>query len=305
MKKGNLLFLHRVYPRNAGDWYSCPAHYFEFDAPITCTDITALPEDFDLSGFSAIVVGGGGLLANATFERSIRQVAALSATQRILWGVGLNTHYLAKQILFNTPFRERVQYRFYELLKMRSIFKAPSIIKPSTESHDLSILREFNLAGIRDWLPECRWVPCASCLHPIFDEYRSTRPKYDVVVFENREFCRVAWNGSPRYANFGASLREVIRFLSSGETILTSSYHGAYWGILLGRKVVTVPWSSKFRYFKHPLTLCESPRQIGDCLRRARAYPNALEECRRANYEFAAEVSKLLGIAVAPKFSIA
>jgi len=42
------------------------------------------------------------------------------------------------------------------------------------------------------------------------------------------------------------NLDEVIAYIASGATVVTSSYHSMYWGFLLGRNFVSVPFGSKF-----------------------------------------------------------
>ena len=85
----------------------------------------------------------------------------------------------------------------------------------------------------------------------------------------------------------------VLEFLASGSVILTSSYHGVYWGTLLNRRVIAFPFSSKFSYFKHgvPLVTADDWKQQ---LKVARNYSNALIECRQANESFARDVVALL-----------
>ena len=106
-----------------------------------------------------------------------------------------------------------------------------------------------DLVGIRDYDVGLPWVPCASCMHPEFDRPRS--PKHEVVVFSHKKF-RLNIKGLPTFTNKEVDFRAVLDFLGSGETILTSSFHGAYWGTLLGRKVLAFPFSSKFFWLKAP-----------------------------------------------------
>jgi exopolysaccharide biosynthesis predicted pyruvyltransferase EpsI len=90
-----------------------------------------------------------------------------------------------------------------------------------------------------------------------------------------------------------ASWEETIKFIQSCEAIVTNSFHGAYWATLLKRKVVAIPTSSKFFSFKHPVVLRDlSDWQSG--LSDARIFDDALEECVRANLEFASSVIDFL-----------
>jgi exopolysaccharide biosynthesis predicted pyruvyltransferase EpsI len=90
------------------------------------------------------------------------------------------------------------------------------------------------------------------------------------------------------------SFSRVIEFLASGEVIVTSSYHGAYWGTLLNRRIILInAFSSKFHGFKHQPPLA-SEGSWKSKLAEARNYPEALAECRGANLRFSEKVRALL-----------
>lgn len=102
----------------------------------------------------------------------------------------------------------------------------------------------------RDWMPELsRRVPCASCMHPAFDEVLDAKPQHDVVRYSAARRVEVqAPSDAPHMTNEDGTIEEAIAFLASGRKVITSSYHGAYWAQLLGRDVETVSWGSKFDY---------------------------------------------------------
>ena len=87
---------------------------------------------------------------------------------------------------------------------------------------------------------------------------------------------------------------QTIELLGSAETIITNSYHGAYWGALLGRKViVTEPWSTKFYGFKHMPYLLTKLQTWNDIIDDVPTYPNALEECVQITKNYWQEVQQL------------
>ena len=72
---------------------------------------------------------------------------------------------------------------------------------------------------------------------------------------------------------------------NSGETVITNSFHGTYWALLLKRKVVCIPFSSKFYGFRYPPAYCTD----GDwrkAARQASVRPDALEDARHHNLKF-------------------
>lgn len=160
----------------------------------------------------------------------------------------------------------------------------------------------FDLVGLREWTPEReamdgRYVPCVSCMSRLFD--RGYRPTREAVRFVNAEraitqgYCMDA-SDLPTMTN-ASPLETVIPFLASGEVVVTNSYHGAFWATLLGRKVVCVPYSSKFHWFKFPPAMSDSGNDWRRKAEQARVYPEALEDCRRVNREFYRRVMEVAG----------
>lgn len=133
----------------------------------------------------------------------------------------------------------------------------------------------FDLAGTRDYGTWKNWVPCVSCKSSLFDkDYDVTHSK---VYYGHKKLK--PFDKKPYMDNEHRSFEDVISFLASGETVVTSSYHGVYWAMLLGKKVEMHPFGSKFSYFKY-----EPGKQPIDFL----------EECRDANDHFYLRVMELI-----------
>jgi hypothetical protein len=217
-----IINLHVVDPENIGDLYSAPARYFKFpgfqvevrDILQLETLIQELTRTQDTTKVH-VIIGGGGLLFKK-FLSEFQRLPELSKNGRLIaWGVGAQ------------------QYSE----------------KPPQKAFDYSqYLQKFDVVGIRDFPAPYHWVPCASCLHPAFDKPRSV--KHEVVVFSHKKF-RIRVQNLPFMTNQSSDFEKILDFLGSGETVLTSSYHGVYWSLLLGRKVIAVPFTSKFFTLKH------------------------------------------------------
>lgn len=129
-------------------------------------------------------------------------------------------------------------------------------------------------------------MPCASCMSPLFDkEYKI---EHDVVEYRNTrhidDMPTPHWPISSNRSTF----EEAIAFIGSGKTVLTNSYHGAYWATLLGREAVIIdqPNRAKFYGYKHqPAVGMRDTRRV---------FPNALEECREANIRFNEKVQQVI-----------
>ncbi len=246
----------RADPTNCGDWWSLPARYFTFPSHDNVVDINDWGPDTHFAGTA--ILGGGGLIGPAFSHLE----SMLDRPEIICVGWGLGENMLDDK---------------------RSGYVSGAAALPDYVSR-------FRLLGIRDVIDGFRWVPCASCMHPVFSGHHEI--KHEIVVFEHKRLP-LGIDGLPRMTNQGNDIDAIVRFIASGKTVVTNSYHGAYWAILLGRPCVTIPFSSKFYRMKHPPHLCphDEWRQGVD---KARVYESALAESRKANVDFYADVMDLL-----------
>lgn len=215
-------------------------------------------ETFYGSDSKVSVFGGGGMLTSGIGDLLYR--ARKEASRSVLWGVGTNYRDCQAPII-------------------------PSWVK------------DFTLVGIRDWGVEgFEYVPCASCMHPLFND-PAPAPSIPVVVYAHHSFP-IPKLHLPYLTNgiFGDSMDTVIKFLSFGKTVVTNSYHGAYWAMLLGRSVVLwEPNTSKYFHFKHQPVQCNKPEELEEALAIATPPPSGyLEECRSINMAFKERVMEVI-----------
>lgn len=155
-----------------------------------------------------------------------------------------------------------------------------------------SIIPKFDLLGVRDYGIGLRYVPCVTCKSNLFDKEYNIKNEY--VLYTNKFSSNVNIPGIIKQDNEINSMEDVIHFLGSAETIITTSYHGVYWGLLLGRKVIALPFNSKFYSFKYSPLLIELNDVKRNLKNGKRAPKEYLEECRNLNDEFYEEVKDLL-----------
>lgn len=86
-------------------------------------------------------------------------------------------------------------------------------------------------------------TPCPSCRHPAFQA--PPPPTHGIVYYENPNIATL--DGVPKRDNVTGNFRDAIDHIASGGTVVTSSYHGAYWASLMGRKIVVIGDRRKFR----------------------------------------------------------
>jgi Polysaccharide pyruvyl transferase len=231
-------------------------------APCTYFPDIGYTEDINeyKSSNEQIILGGGGIFY-PPFKPLIQQIINKSK-KSIIWGAGTNTH------------------------------------DSGVSCNYCENVTDCDLVGMRDYNCGFEWVPCASCMSPLFSDQQISNPLHEYVIYMhyNFKFDILRGNsllaGTPIHHNHNTSLSEVVKFLSGAQTVITNTYHGVYWATLLNKKVILYrPFSNKFMFMKHPPTviqqLCDI--EIVDAV----SYPNALTECRKANVNFYNKVKNL------------
>jgi len=158
--------------------------------------------------------------------------------------------------------------------------------------HYLRDFDTFDLVGCRDWGSPYRWVPCVSCMSPLFDKLKDTRIVHEVVVYEG--WVSPIYSPYPTMANHAMNgLIRCLRHIASGAIVVTNSYHGIYWAHLLGRKAAGI-WlaNSKFPVMRYPVPNSDNVKDaIANAIAPGVGY---LAECRAATLAFRQEVNKVL-----------
>lgn len=241
---------HRKLTRNVGDRWCNPSRYFQFENLYNC-ELTQkkLPINNNI-----IIIGGGGLV-HKKFIRSIEDHLNQHPRLSVIWGIGHN-------------------------------FNEKHFSKTKLNNYYPEWLLKCSLVGIRDWIDglHARYLPCASCMHDAFSECYEV--KNEVVYFTHSKKSKYIYESSDIHmTNSNLDINEVIKFLGSANIIVTDSYHGAYWGQLLGKDVKVVSWSTKFKSMKYPPTFIDNIRGWKHT-KKSYVPENFLIECRNLNKEF-------------------
>lgn len=136
------------------------------------------------------------------------------------------------------------------------------------------------------------FVPCVSAMNAAFDA--PADPQHDVVVFSHAtksDGLQVPDN-IPHISNHGGTAERAIAHIASGETVVTNSYHGTYWALLLRRKVLCLPFKDKFNHFPQTPAMSSIEDWQKD-LGKAYRPDDTLEEARVLNQQFFEKVMNL------------
>jgi len=256
----NAIFIND--PENIGDALSSPRNYFLVCAQAIVRNLKiyqSLPKKDKETYFGDAIIGGGGLLYPTIRVVLSELLTQPQNTRLVAWGLGMNTH-------------------------------------GATSPDYPKFMDAFDLVGVRDWKSPFNYVPCASCMHTDFDRMFPA-PVHDVVFYEHwQNPIQLNQPDILRSSNkkTAAQMAETLSFLASGKTILTNTYHGVYWSMLLRRPVVVFkPFSNRFFGFK-PDVLYADETNWEAMLGKASAVPwDYLEECRACNRRFNAQVELL------------
>ncbi|MDQ2065781.1 polysaccharide pyruvyl transferase family protein [Xinfangfangia sp. CPCC 101601] len=156
--------------------------------------------------------------------------------------------------------------------------------------------RLCELIGSRDFGDKrYDFAPCVSCMSPLFDIVKP--PEHDVVFYYHAG--KTAGQGinipswMPSLSNNCSSLEEALAFIASGRTVVSNSYHGVYWSLLMGRRVICIPFSGKFSSYRYP-PFYSSAKRWADDLRKGLAQPQMLQVCREATLRFKYRVDAVI-----------
>lgn len=240
-----------------GDLYSCPADYFKFDE-YQKTNFLDLHLTKSKNRLPNLIFGGGGMLHEELIELFEKFAYHPLKNKLIVWGAGINEHDLNKQ--------------YFPMF-----------------------LNKFSLVGLRDYNNPYEYVPCVSCMDKELNNNKE--PITDIVIYHH---CNTDIPIETKYKRSnrksGAeTLKDVIEFLCKGEIIITNSYHGAYWGAFLKRKVMIYePFSNRFLGFKPKIPICDKNnwKEIVKIVKPV--YPEYLEECREINKRFHKKVLEII-----------
>jgi exopolysaccharide biosynthesis predicted pyruvyltransferase EpsI len=268
-----IINVHGIDFRNAGDFYCGPHHYFEqlkgreLDIfGYKDSDQLVLDHYSELIKNNSIIIGGGGLLNRPSFGKPIKMLEELSnrGKKTVLWGLGHN---------------EKNKNTFGKVTSYN--------IEPSA----------FGLVGVRDYNMGLEWVPCASCLNPIMDTKLDVENEVGLIYHKKTLKNKRVLNSLKEYPSTSntTSIEEIITFIAKSEIIVTDSYHAMYWSMLLDKKVIALPNSSKFYSFKYQPTFSDFENFKKD-LKKPQKHSGVLEECREINLKFAEKVFNYLGI---------
>ena len=240
--------VHRKVKNNVGDYYCNPSRYFDLG------DVSSEELLYNESNLhnQTLVIGGGGLI-HKKFSQHIQMLLDKNPSKSVIWGIG---HNFGKK--YESKSKDNPYYPQW--------------------------LQKVNLVGIRDFIQGHydSYLPCVSCMHSAFD--KTYNEQHEFVYFTHAYKSKYTNENFPHMKNNEMDFDKVIEFLSSGNTVITDSYHGAYWAQLLGKNVQVASWSVKFDHMKY------SPHFVDDINSLPKTVTNKingfLDECRQYNTLF-------------------
>jgi hypothetical protein len=290
--------VHRQDQNNVGDIASNPVQYFLSPDEYHTVDITELNYTEYASNLP-MIVGGGGLIGNEFFGDIVKNVLNSSDKNQLsdLWNRRWSVTDPSNRNI-NEEFLIKYKDLIKEYIDKLNTTKSPRFFwgggyngeynkKIKTDFEWPEWMVEFDKIGVRDWGQSLPWAPCASCMHPALR--KSYAIKNDIIFFEHKKqlLKDFGTDSIPRFINSGSNVEQTIELLGSANIILTNSYHGAYWGTLLKKRVVVVgAWGAKFHAMKHSPYLLDKNETWKEGLEKTEIYNSASGECISATEEY-------------------
>lgn len=268
---GKIHFVHHleiVYASaNVGDWISSPYYYFrDYFFQYTCilhSQWAVLWHEIERDDI--VIFGGGGILDNSDELNRILNQLIEKCDNVIIWGAG--THrYNENSIFGRQPVSVKINYDRAAIVGVRD-FEHPS------------------------GLP---YLPCVSCMNPAFCTLQRQVPITRTVgAIKSALEESFDIKSLPSWVTNAEPIGTIVKYILSSQIIITSSYHGAFWSMLMGKKVIlpaTRLEIDKYRYFRHPVGIFGDAYfdeaklvTIADSLPEI---PDFLKESRRLTQEF-------------------
>ena len=272
-KSEGVINIHRINIQNVGDYFCAPHLYFKElnNQNLDISDFRSFKKSVTNNWIEKIsnndlIIGGGGLFNIKHFKMQMEMFETLAQKGKkiVLWGAGHN------EIDINN-FKKNNNYWFD--------------------------INKFGLSGTRDYSFPGEWVPCVSCLNPIFKNKYDE--KYEIGLLFNSKSINdkrltKKFEGYPHSSNT-TNLEEMISFIGKCNILVTNSYHAMYWGILMEKKVVSIPATSKFLDFKYKTPIATFDN-FETKIKESTRYTGVLEECREINLKFSEKVFNYLNI---------
>ena len=272
-KNDGVINIHRINEKNVGDFYCAPHLYFDVlkDKKLDISDLRSYKKSttnnwIEQISNNSLIIGGGGLLNIKHFKMQMDLFEKLTqkGKKTVIWGAGHN------EINLNN-FNQNKKY-WVDVTK-------------------------FGLVGTRDYNFPGEWVPCVSCLNPIFDNKHTEEHEVGLIFNAKSNKDKELAKKFERYplSSNTTNLEEMTSFIGKCNTLVTNSYHAMYWAILMEKKVVCIPATSKFLDFKYktPITTFED---FESKIKDATKYTGILEECREINMNFSEKVFNYLNL---------
>jgi len=216
-----------------------------------------------------VIFGGGGLINHEPHWNLLINAAIAFSKCTILYGIGQNRHH-----------------------------GDDSAMAP------LMLDNENVLYGLRDWNGnEESYVPCPTCL--ILPEEEKTR-KRSIGILRHAwfpmKFDKDDVNKDTLSEILPVSMslnlfspQQIFDYIASSECILTNTYHGYYWSILMGKRALLHgAFSDKFDFFKCGVTKYVAAVPIEQQFDALESQTGFREGCVQRNLSFLAKIKERL-----------
>ena len=295
--------LHLHDSKNIGDVYCSPFEHFALLRRLRTISLDVRERDTVATiksltdNRTLFIIGGGGLVTPGGGGFSLCAHTACKYARCIIWSVGTNSRSYDLRSAANNVGRLGSDYKSISHNR-KPLQPLPGVM--------LAAGRDFGVPLPVPWTPlmdASSMLPLSYCART--DASINLSPQGTPLVsyyLHSSWFTQyLDWGNAtdlvgPRLLNSETSIDAVLGFLCKAEVVVTTSYHGAYWAALMGKRIVAVntAQNSKLLFFPFSIEILQMKRgraatasQLRAAIRRARELPpTVLAMERRRTWEF-------------------
>lgn len=120
------------------------------------------------------------------------------------------------------------------------------------------------LAGIRMYGAGNRYLPCPSCMHRLFESVQTSNKNAPLLI---KHLWTDIDEAHVNIVSNDCGFNTVITKIANASGVISQSFHGIYWSLLLGKKVVAYrPFSNRFHDFRVEVPIASTLEEANDIL---------------------------------------
>ncbi len=156
-----------------------------------------------------------------------------------------------------------------------------------------SVLDKVDLLSFRENYGGSKWVPCVSCMHKIFNR-NTEKTTIGLGAILNGKLKKKTDLKVPTVQD-SESFKNICALIAASEVIITNSFYGAYWSMLMGKRVMVMEGIDS-RVHQIPIPYIYTSNRYFNNIKTFSSNEEFLNICRNRNIEFYNKLKVKIGV---------